>query len=77
VLDTACFEFALVAPLDRPRFTDRLLADLREAKTLLPKRGLRFCPRVVKRAFSNFRRKPRWPLSFFLKGSSFRDILLL
>jgi hypothetical protein len=66
-----------VAAEDRPRFTERLLADLREAASLLPKRRLRFCPRVVKRAFSNFRRKQCWHLSFFLKGSSFRDILLI
>jgi hypothetical protein len=77
VLDTACFEFALVAPVDRPRFTERLLADLREPASLVSKRRLRFCPRVVKRAFSSFRRKQCWHLSFFLKGSSFSDILLI
>ena len=77
VLDTACYEFAIVHPDQRPRLQARLLADLCEAKTLVPARRLRFCPRVVKRAFSNFRRKQCWHLSFFLKGSSFRDILLI
>lgn len=77
VLDTACYEFAIVAPCEWPRLHQRLLADLREPKTLLPPRRLRFCPRVVKRAFSSFRRKQRWHQSFHWKGSSFRDILLI
>jgi hypothetical protein len=77
VLDTACYEFAIVHPDQVSRLQARLLADLCEAKTLLPVRRLRFCPRVVKRAFSSFRRKQRWHLSFSLKSSSFRDILLI
>ncbi len=77
VLDTACYEFALVEASELPRLSRRLLADLAEPKTLLPPRRLRFCPRVVKRAFSSFRRKQRWHPSFQLPGSSFRDILLI
>jgi hypothetical protein len=77
VLDTACYEFAIVADDERPRLAQRLLADLREPKTLLPARRLRFSPRVVKRAFSCFHRKQRWHQSFDFKDSSFRDILLI
>ena len=77
VVDTACYEFAIVHPDEQARLGERLLADLREAKTLLPPRRLPFCPRVVKRAFSSFHRKQRWHPSFYLKGSSFRDILLI
>jgi Insertion element 4 transposase N-terminal/Transposase DDE domain len=77
VLDTACYEFAIVAADELPRLQERLLVDLREPKTLLPARRLRFCPRVVKRAFSSFYRKQDWHLSFQWKGSSFRDILLI
>ena len=76
-LDTACYEFAIVASDDHPRLTQRLLADLRDPTSLLPPRRLRFCPRVVKRAFSSFRRKQRWHLSFSWKAGSFRDILLI
>jgi hypothetical protein len=77
VLDTAFYELAIVHPDEQARLGERLLADLREAKTLLPPRRLRFCPRVVKRAFSCFHRKQRWHPSFHLKGSSFREILLI
>jgi len=77
VLDTACYELAIVAPLDLPRLRERLLADLREPKTLLPPRRLRFCPRVVKCAFPSFYRKQSCHQSLHLKGSSFRDILLI
>jgi hypothetical protein len=77
VLDTACYELAIVAPDELPRLRERLLADLREPKTLVPPRRLRFCPRVVKRAFSSFYRKQCWHQSFHVKGSSFRDILLI
>jgi hypothetical protein len=77
VLDTACYEFAIVATADLPRLQERLLADLRDPKTLLPPRRLRFCPRVVKRAFSSFHRKQRWHLSFSWKNSSFQDLLLI
>jgi hypothetical protein len=77
VLDTACFEFAVVAPCDRPRLRQRLLADLRDPRTLLPARRLRFCPRVVKRAFASFHRKQCWHLSFHFKDSSFRELLLI
>lgn len=77
VLDTACYEFAIVEAGELPRLHERLLADLRESKTLLPPRRLRFCPRVVKRAFSSFYRKQYWHQSFQWKGSSFRDILLI
>ncbi len=77
VLDTACYEFAIVQASALPRLQARLLADLRDPKTLLPPRRLRFCPRVVKRAFSSFHRKQRWHQSFYWKGSSFRDILLI
>ncbi len=67
VLDTACYEFALVAADELPRLQQRLLADLCEPKTLLPPRRLRFCPRVVKCAFSSFYRKQGWHQSFHLK----------
>jgi len=77
VLDTACYELTIVAPLDLPRLRERLLADLREPKTLLPPRRLRFCPRVVKCAFPSFYRKQSCHQSLHLKGSSFRDILLI
>jgi hypothetical protein len=77
VLDTACYEFAIVASDDQLRLTQRLLADLRDPQSLLPVRRLRFYPRVVKRAFSAFRRKQRWHLSFSWKGGHFRDLLLI
>ena len=77
VLDTACYEFALVAAEELPRLQERLLADLREPKTLVSVRRLRFCPRVVKRAFSSFYRKQCWHQSFQWKGSSFHDLLLI
>jgi len=57
VLDTACYEFALVAHEELPRLKERLLADLREPATMLPPRRLRFYPRVVKHAYSSFHRK--------------------
>ena len=57
VLDTACYEFALVAREELPRLKERLLADLREPATMLPPRRLRFYPRVVKHAYSSFHRK--------------------
>jgi hypothetical protein len=44
VLDTACYEFTLVAREDLPRLQERLLADLREPAILLPPRRLRFYP---------------------------------
>jgi len=77
VLDTACYEFAIVHPDELPRLHQRLLADLRAPNTLLPARRLRFCPRVVKRAFASFHRKQAWHFSFHLKASSFQDILLI
>ena len=77
VLDTACYEFAIVQTHELPPLQERLLADLRDPKTLLAARRLRFCPRVVKRAFSSFHHKQRWHPSFHFKGSSFQDILLI
>ncbi len=77
VLDTACYEFALVARQELPRVKQRLLADLREPATLLPPRRLRFYPRVVKRAYSPFHRKRPGQQGFTLKKQSFRDILLI
>jgi hypothetical protein len=77
VLDTACYEFALVQASEQPRLTLRLLADLCEPKFLLPARRLRFCPRVVKAPFSHFRRKHPWHPSFHFKGSTFKDLLLI
>ena len=77
VLDTACYEFALVARQEIPRMQQRLLADLREPGTLLPPRRLRFYPRVVKRAYSSFHRKRPGQQGFTLKKQSFRDILLM
>ena len=76
VLDTACYEFAIVAADALPPLQERLLVDLRDPKTRLSPRRLRFCPRVVKRAFSSFSRKQPWHQSFHWKNSSFRDILL-
>jgi hypothetical protein len=77
VLDTACYEFALVARQELPRVKQRLLADLREPATLLPPRRLRFYPRVVKRAYSPFHRKRPGQQGFTLKKQSFCDILLI
>ena len=75
VLDTACYEFALVTREELPRLQERLLADLREPATLLPPRRLRFYPRVVKRAYSSFHRKRPGQQGFILKRQSFCDIL--
>ena len=77
VLDTASYDFAISAMEEGPRLTQRVLADLRDPKTLLPPRRLRFCPRVVKRAFSSCRHKQRWHLSFSWKHAAFQDLLLL
>lgn len=77
VLDTACYEWSIVAAHERPRLHQRLLADLREPRNLVSARRLRFCPRVVKRASSSFSRKHPGHPSFQWKGSSFRDILLI
>lgn len=77
VLETACYEFALVAREQLPLLEQRLLLDLREPATLLPARRLRFYPRVVKRAFRPFHRKQLWHSGFTLKGSCFREILLI
>jgi Insertion element 4 transposase N-terminal/Transposase DDE domain len=77
VLDTACYEFALVPREEFPRLQKRLLADLREPSTLLPPRRLRFYPRVVKRAYSSFHRKRPGQQGFTLKKQSFKDILLI
>jgi Transposase DDE domain len=77
VLDTACYEFALLARQEVPRLQERLLTDLREPATLLPPRRLRFYPRVVKRAYSSFHRKRPGQQGFTLKKQSFRDILLI
>jgi len=77
VLDTACYAFAIVAPEELPRLRERLLVDLRDPKTLIAPRRLRFCPRVVKRAFASFHRKQAWHFSFHLQGACFQDILLI
>lgn len=77
VLDTACYEFALVPREEIPRLQKRLLADLRDPSTLLPPRRLRFYPRVVKRAYSPFHRKRPGQQGFTLKKQSFSDILLI
>jgi len=77
VLETACYEFSVVAREQLPLLKPRLLVDLREPSTLLPARRLRFYPRVVKRAFHPFHRKQLWHAGFTLKGSSFREILLI
>ena len=77
VLDTACYEFALVPPEEFPRLQKRLLADLREPSTLLPPRCLRFYPRSVPRAYSSFHRKRPGQQGFPLKKQSFKDILLI
>jgi hypothetical protein len=77
VLETACYEFSVVARPQLPLLQQRLLADLREPSTLLPARRLRFYPRVVKRAFRPFHRKQLWHCGFTLKGSCFREILLI
>jgi hypothetical protein len=77
VLDTACYEFALVAPEEFPRLQARLLADLREPASLLPPRRLRFYPRTVSRAYSAFHRKRPGQQGFILKQQTFLDILLI
>lgn len=76
VLDTACYEFAITHPDDHPRLQERLLADLRDPRSLLPPRRLRFCPRVVKRAFANFHRKQAWHCSFHFPNTSFQQLLI-
>jgi Insertion element 4 transposase N-terminal/Transposase DDE domain len=77
VLDTACYEFALVEASELPRLRQRLLAELCQSQFLLPTRRLRFCPRVVKRPFSNFRRKHPWHPCYHFKGYRFADLLLI
>jgi hypothetical protein len=77
VLDTACYEFALVPHEEFPGLQERLLADLRDPSTLLPPRRLRFYPRVVKRAYSPFHRKRPGQQGFTLKKQHFCDILLI
>jgi hypothetical protein len=77
VLDTACYEFALVARQEFPRVKQRLLADLCEPATLVPPRRLRFYPRVIKRAYSPFHRKRPGQQGFTLKKLCFCDILLI
>jgi hypothetical protein len=77
VLETACYEFSLVAREQLPQLQQRLLVDLREPSTLLPARRLRFYPRVVKRAFHPFHRKQLWHSGFTLKGYFFHEILLI
>lgn len=76
VLDTACYEFAITHPDEHPRLEQRLLADLRDPTSLLPPRRLRFCPRVVKRAFANFHRKQACHLSFHYTNTTFRQLLI-
>src|SRR5215472_14441067 len=77
VLDTACYECALVAPEDLPRLQQRLRADLRAPASLVPPRRLRFYPRVVKRPYSSFRRKRPGQEGFTLKKQAFLAILLI
>ncbi|MFL5664628.1 MAG: IS4 family transposase [Ktedonobacteraceae bacterium] len=77
VLDTACYEFALVARQELRRVKQRLLADLCEPATLVPPRRLRFYPRVIKRAYSPFHRKRPGQQGFTLKKLCFCDILLI
>jgi Insertion element 4 transposase N-terminal/Transposase DDE domain len=77
VLETACYEFSVVARPELPLLQQRLLVDWREPSTLLPARRLRFYPRVVKRAFHPFQRKQLWHSGFSFKGFSFREILLI
>jgi hypothetical protein len=77
VLDTACYECTIVARSELPRLTERLLSDLRDPATWLPPRRLRFYPRVLKRAYSAFRRKQPWHEGCSLKQQSFGDILLI
>ena len=77
VLDTASYEFAITDATQWPQLTARLLTDLCEPKFLLPPRRLRFCPRVVKRPFSNFRRKHPWHPCYHFQGYTFKDLLLI
>jgi Insertion element 4 transposase N-terminal/Transposase DDE domain len=77
VLETACYQCSMVAKDELPRLHDRLLTDLRAPSTLLPPRRLRFYPRVVKRAYSSFRRKLPEHEGFTLKRQSFAEILLI
>ena len=74
MLETACYELAIVAREEVPRLQDRLLADLREPTTRLSPRRLRFSPRVVKRASSSFRRKLPEHEGFTLKKQSFAHL---
>lgn len=75
-LDTAIYEFALLAPCDHATLKQRLLAALRV--DLLPPRRLRFQARVVKRPLSAFRRKRPWHVpGIELKGVHVHDLLLI
>ncbi len=75
-IDTAIYEFALLAPCDHAVLLQRLLAALRV--DLLPPRRLRFEARVVKRPLSAFRRKRPWHgPGIHLKGLQAHDLLLI
>lgn len=77
VLEAATHEWALQAAEERPRLRRRLLAELTEPSSLLPARRLRFCPRVVKRAWSSFKRKRPEHQTLHYKGACFRELLLI
>ena len=77
VLEAATHEWALQATQERPRLRRRLLAALSEPSCLLPQRRLRFCPRVVKRAWSSFKRKRPELQTLHYKGATFRELLLI
>jgi hypothetical protein len=76
-LDTAFYEFSVVAKEELPRLQERLLTDLLDPKKLLPARRLRFCPRVVKGLFSAFYRQQDKYQSIRLKNVEFCDIILI
>lgn len=76
-LDQAFFELAITAKEDQARAQERVLADLRDPKTLLRPRRLRFCPRSVKRLSATFHRKKEWHQSVHWKQTTFRDLLAL
>jgi hypothetical protein len=76
VIDTAIYEFALLASCEHVALQQRLLADLRV--DLLPPRRLRFQARVVKRPLSAFRRKRPWHIpGIELKGVLLHDLFLI
>jgi hypothetical protein len=76
VLHQACAQ-SCVLHNDPAHFAQRILSQMREPSCLLPKRRLRFFPRVLKRAQVSFVHKRPHHVGFELKKTSFQDVLLI